>query len=215
MWDYPSLYGKALLYFRRADNHPRFDDDEFGIWTLLGLEFLLRSPLAKMHSSLLAAPEGNSILHAVGILTEGDVKSVPTHTVITRLPHIVPKFDNDRVRDAKILMNIRNAELHTGDAALANTSMNLWLPRFLRVAEAICEFLDVEVEDLLGESVVAHARSLVDEEDKRIESLVKLKISEAEKFFESLREAVRSGGPLRGLPGMQVEDHFDYGICKN
>ncbi|MTD56867.1 hypothetical protein [Amycolatopsis pithecellobii] len=209
MWDYATLYGKASLYFNRAQSHPRFDDDEFGIWALLGLEFLLRTPLAKVHPSLLAAPDGNSILHSVGILIDGDLKSIPTHTVISRLPHIVPDFDSGRVRDATVLMNLRNSELHTGEAAIANAPISLWLPRFLRVSEVVCSFLEIDVESLLGESVVAHARSLVDEQDKKTQHEVGKKLNQASTFFENLQkpeiDARRDALPKFVLDGRFVE----------
>src|SRR6476661_1227596 len=96
MWDFDSIYGKAQTYFARGAEHEHSDDDEFVIWHLLGFEFLLRMPLANLHPSLLAAPEGDSVLAANGIPTSNEPKSVPSHTVVSRLMQIVPNFSKER-----------------------------------------------------------------------------------------------------------------------
>lgn len=186
MWDYDSLIGKAQLYFQRAAAHPSMDDDEFTLWMLLGLEFLLRAPLGKLHPSLLAAPEGDAILHANGIPTVKDPRSVPTHTVLARLKHVVPDFDVEREKDALFLINVRNAELHTGDPAMANVPNPKWLPRFIRVADVVCSHLGVDPADLITDDVEAHARALVDDEDAKTRHEVTTKISGAKDFYQRL-----------------------------
>jgi hypothetical protein len=127
---------------------------------VLGLEFLLRAPLAKVHPSMLAALDGDAILHANGIPISKDPKSVPTHTVLARLRQVVSGFDPDREKDAVFLINMRNAELHTGDAALANVPTSAWLPRFLRVADVLCEHLGIEVADLVTEDIETQGQAL-------------------------------------------------------
>ncbi|SIB99405.1 Uncharacterised protein [Mycobacteroides abscessus subsp. abscessus] len=189
MWDYDSLIGKAGVYFQRAANHPSMDDDEFALWMLLGLEFLLRAPLAKVHPSLLAAPEGDAILHASGITTTKDPRSIPTHTVLERLKHVVPDFTDDRMKDTAFLTNLRNAEVHTGNAALANISTTKWLPRFIRIADAICTNLGLTSESLLSVDVAAHARALVDEEDAKTKHQVAGAVSEAKAFYGRLTDS--------------------------
>lgn len=186
MWDYESLIGKAELYFSRAEAHPAADDDEFALWLLLGMEFLLRAPLANAHPTLLAAPEGHSILHALGLQYDRDPKSIPTHTVIDRLSHIVSDFDNDRQEDARRLSALRNTELHTGAAAIASVKHEIWLPKFMRVAELIANHLQVDVEDLVGEGVASLGRTLVDADDKRVRHEIKTRVASHRKFFQGL-----------------------------
>lgn len=207
MWDYDSLIGKAQLYFQRAEEHPHADDDEFALWVLLGLEFLLRAPLARIHSSLLAAPEGNSVLHAVGVTTVNDPKSVPSHTVIDRLGHVVPSFDGNRQSEARQLLGLRNNELHTGSAALASVGSDVWLPRFTRVAEVLSAHLGLAIEDLIGEEIAALGRTLVDAEDKRLCSDVASRISAAKLFFQQLQPAeVAARRPMsQALPRKATE----------
>ena len=187
MWEYDSLIGKAQVYFARAREHPHSDDEEFALWLLLGLEFLLRAPLAQIHPSLLAAPEGNSILHSVGVTTIENPKSIPAHTVIDRLGHVIPGFGGDRQSDARDLVALRNNELHTGSAILAAVTNEAWLPRFTRVAEALCAHLGLSVEDLVGEEVAELGSALVDAEDKRLAAEVAKRIQDCSEFFQKLQ----------------------------
>ncbi|CAN5536321.1 hypothetical protein BH10ACT7_BH10ACT7_05540 [soil metagenome] len=186
MWDFDSIYGKCLVYFGRAQDHTHSDDDEFLIWNLLGLEFLLRAPLAKVHPSLLAAPEGTSVLSALGYSTESEPKSIPTHTVIARLSTIVPAFTKARQGDATVLVNLRNVELHTGEAIARNTSNQFWLPKLVRVADVVADHLDIQIADLFGDEVVALGRSLVDAQDQQLAHEVGVLIEAAAGFHGRL-----------------------------
>ncbi|WP_066641151.1 hypothetical protein [Serinicoccus hydrothermalis] len=188
MWDFDSIYGKAKVYFARGAAHEHSDDEEFVLWHLLGFEFLLRAPLAKVHPSLLAAPEGESILAANGIPTSNESKSIPSHTVISRLMQIVPNFTKERQQDSVTLLNIRNVELHTGEAAAGNVANDFWLPKLLRVGEVVCAYLEANLQDVLDPEVIELARSLVDLEDKKLAHEVNQRIREAQAFFSKLTE---------------------------
>ena len=191
MWAYDSIYAKAITYFERAQNHSSSTGDEFLIWNLLGLEFLLRAPLAKIHPSRLAAPEGDALLHATGVKlsSELNLKSVTAQTILKRLPHIISDFNDERVSDANILLNMRNAELHTGSSIATSTKRQFWLPKLIRVADVITVHLGVSLQDLLGQEVVAEGRSLVDAEDKKLIHDVKLRIQIAKDFYGKLSKS--------------------------
>jgi len=188
MWDYDSLFGKAQEYFSRAEEHSD-GSEEFVLWMLLGLEFLLRAPLARIHPSLLAAPDkdyGTNILFACGITVKPkqdskprEPKSIPTQTVIERLTHIVDGFTEERKNDATTLMNLRNRELHTGEAVLGSIATDFWLPRFVRVCDVICKHLSVELEDLIGDDVVKLGRLLLQEGDEKLRHAISKRIQEA------------------------------------
>lgn len=192
MWSFDSLAGKAQLYFGRAQDHPRADDEEFALWLLLGLEFLMRAPLARVNPTLLADPQhGDSILHAAGFpnpkADASEPKSIPTHTVISRLSRVVEGFTKERATDATILMALRNSELHTGLAPLAG-DISTWLPRFMRVAEILFEHLELSAADQLGDEIVALGRELVDAEDSKLTADVRKRIEAARAFFYQLKE---------------------------
>ena len=189
MWDFDGYLGKAQEYFRRASEHDHSDDDEFVLWHLLGLEFLLRCPLAAIHPSLLAAPEGDSLLAANGIPTDSEPRTVPSHTVLSRLTKIVAGFTSDLQRDAQTLLNLRNAELHTAEAAVESVGNEFWLPKLVRIAEVICAHLDVEIEDLLNQDVVELGQRLIDAEDQKLAHEVSQRITQARTFVAALTEA--------------------------
>ncbi|MEU8050938.1 hypothetical protein [Micromonospora haikouensis] len=186
VWHYEGFVDKARLYFDRAAEHDEADD-EFALWLLLGMEFLLRAPLAKVHPSLLAAPEGDSILHAAGVIkTSSQPRSIPAKMVIDRLKYVISDFGDDRQRDALYLANLRNGELHSGEPVLARIPDDLWLPRFLSVVEAVCGHLRLPAEMLVSEDILRHARALRVEVDKALERRVQDLISKSRYFFERL-----------------------------
>ncbi len=161
MWDYDGLMGKACVYFERAEAVAVADDDAFAIWLLLGLEFLLRAPLAKVHPALLADPNGDSILHAAGFPGSPggkEPKSIQATTVISRLGRIVEGFTVERENEATILTALRNRELHTSEAALASIDVSVWLPGFTRVAEVICGHLGLDATDVVGTQTSSSAK---------------------------------------------------------
>ncbi|MGH1564569.1 hypothetical protein [Mumia sp. DW29H23] len=216
MWDYDSMLGKAQVYFERAAKHPSVDDDELALWMVLGLEFLLRAPLAKVHPSMLAALDGDAILHANGIPISKDPKSVPTHTVLARLRQVVSGFDPDREKDATFLINMRNAELHTGDAALANVPTSAWLPRFLRVADVLCEHLGIEVADLITEEIETQGQALVDEQDAKTKHVVDEKIKNGKHIMVNLKPAEiqqRTPSALNLFPWTDDEEQVNCPAC--
>lgn len=190
MWDYDGFIGKAGLYFTRGAEHEHSDDDEFAIWHLLGFEFLLRAPLAKLHPSLLAATnDSDSLLAANGVTTPKDPKSVVSGVVIERLARIVPEFAGDAVSDSLFLMSLRNAELHASNAAVSEVSNDLWLPKLVRVAKIICQHLAIDPQDVLDDAVVKLGETLLDEADKKVAHAVKVKIQAAQSFLERLSQS--------------------------
>jgi hypothetical protein len=196
MWDYDGLIGKARVYFERADAVDEADDDAFAVWLLLGLEFLLRAPLAKVSPMLLADPSGEALLHAAGYPGGPDAKepkSVQVTTVIIRLRRIIEAFTAARENDATVLTALRNRELHTSEAALAGYDIALWLPRFTRVAEVICAHLGLDATEVVGKEVMNHGRALVDAENKKLAHEVATRIAAAKAFIGQLTDTEMHG----------------------
>jgi hypothetical protein len=186
-WNHQELLEKAQRYFSRAAHHDGVDE-EFALWLLLGLEFLLRVPLARVSPLLLAATDHEgSLLLAAGI-TKPDVqpKSLRITAVVERLKYVITDFGQDRVSDANFLLNLRNSELHTSDASLANLPEDTWLPRFLSVTEAITSHIEVPLEDLLSTDIITQARALRVKVDRAIEKDARALISAARDFFDRL-----------------------------
>lgn len=185
MWDYDGLMGKAQTYFERAEAVAA-DDDAFAIWLLLGLEFLLRAPLARVHPALLADPNGDAIMHATGFPAgpnAKDPKSIQLATVISRLRRVVVEFTPERESDATLLTGLRNRELHTSEAALAGVDASFWLPRFTRVAEVVCRHLGLDAANVVGREITEQGRALVDAEDRQL-------LREVTKLIEAAKASV-------------------------
>ncbi|MEQ1704261.1 MAG: hypothetical protein ABMA25_29490, partial [Ilumatobacteraceae bacterium] len=113
-------------------------------------------PLARIHPSLLAEPNGDSILHANGIEAPGDPKTVALTTVLKRLEAIIKEFPNVNA-EAGRLINLRNGELHSSATVLADIEKSDWLGAYYEVVKVIVEHLDIPISDVLPESVVKQA----------------------------------------------------------
>lgn len=191
MWDYDSLIGKARVYFERAESVADADDDAFAVWLLLGLEFLLRAPLAQVSPMLLADPNGEALLHAAGFPGGADAKepkSIQITTVVARLRRIIEAFTAASEEDATFLTAMRNRELHTGEAILASIDVELWLPRFTRVADVICTHLGLDATEVVGKEVMVQGRALVDAENKKLAHEITTRIATAKAFAGQLNE---------------------------
>jgi hypothetical protein len=188
LFDYEQFLAKARLYFSRASEAEESSEEQ-AIWLVLGLEFLLRAPLARVHATLLALPEGDSILHAAGIeRARGLPRSIPTKSVIDRLTKIDPNFGEDRGKDAAFLTELRNEELHSSRATFASTGYSLWMPKFLGVVEAICAHLDLDVKSFLDGDLVQAAEAYKATADAQTQGLVKQLSMAARTLFEGLKD---------------------------
>lgn len=203
MFNYDEFLGKAKLYFERASRRSE-DPEESSLWLLLGLEYLLRAPLAKIHPTLLALPEGDSILHAAGVeQPTGLIRSIPMKTVLLRLSKIDPGFGEDRGRDALWLADLRNQELHSSMAVLANTPRSAWMPRFLNVLDALCMHLGIETTSMLSDEIHQEAEAYRKTADKAVQARVNKLLAAARSFFEGLTDdevATRTAAPSP-IPG--------------
>jgi hypothetical protein len=200
VWSYEEFLAKAKLYFERSAGAASLrPDDGSALWLLLGLEFLLRAPLARVSPTLLAWPEGVSILHAAGYTrVDAFPRSIGTKTVVDRLIHIDANFGKDRGKDALYLADLRNSEIHTSAAALANVDTEVWLPKFLAVVEAVCNHVGVSVEDMLPEDVIAFARDLTERVDRELQKRVDQAIKDSRYHYEHLTAeevAARTASP--------------------
>ncbi|WP_217182230.1 hypothetical protein [Streptomyces sp. AC495_CC817] len=191
MWDYDAFIGKSQLYFSRAENYPDAEDEASALWLLLGLEFLLRAPLARIHPTLLADVQsggGDAIMQAAGYplkVDGGPPKSIATKTVITRLGAVIPEF-KERQDDATLLTGLRNEELHSSESPLALDD-EMWLPHFTRVVEVICKHLELNPAEIVGDEIMRHGRSLVDAADKKLDYEIRKRIEGAKAFFDRLK----------------------------
>lgn len=187
MWDYDGYIAKAKLFNARAEE---YSDDGFALWLLLGLECLLRAPLAKIHPSLLAEPNGTSILHANGIDAPGDAKTVSLSTVQKRLEVIVPGYVAVK-EDAERLVNLRNGELHSSATVLADIKTSDWLGSYYEVVAIIASHLGVPISDLLPAGIETQASQYAAADRQRIKHVVQTKMDTSASTFALLTPEIR------------------------
>lgn len=188
MWDYDGFVAKARLYFARAQAHPTAEDAVLAHWLLLGLEYLLRAPLAKINPVLLADPTGDSIMAAAGYLTKpsAQVKSIQIKTVIERLSVIIPDF-RERQKDVQYLTGMRNEEMHSSDSPYER-DVEQWLPHFTRVLKVVCEHLSIDPADMVGEAIVEQGQALVDEASRQLQNEISRRLTAAKAFWDGLTD---------------------------
>ncbi|MDX3190493.1 hypothetical protein PV458_18960 [Streptomyces sp. MN03-5084-2B] len=213
MWDAAGFRRKAVLYFQRAEDSSD-DDTVTALWCGMGLEFLLRAPLAQVNPVLLADPvvgDGYSALHAAGLKPSDNREpvSIKTKTVIERLVTVLPEFGPEDKKDAQFLIGLRNQELHTSELAYAGLPDFAWLPKFLRLIRKLSEFFGESPEDYLSTQFLAHAERLVDAEDRKVRHAVSTAINShrsiAENLTEEEKKARRQNGLTAGFNSLSVE----------
>jgi rubredoxin len=186
-WSFESLYAKARLYIRRAQDEP-IDSALFGFWTSLSLELLCRAALAKIHPVLLADPtnEGN-IQYAFGINPKSNPKSVQAKAVFARCSVFIDGFTDKMSAHCLIMADRRNAELHSGAAAFEVSDNSAWLPATYEVMAILLKNIGTDFADFLGEH--AHtANRMLQKRRESIKKEVRDRISAARNFFAALTE---------------------------
>jgi len=183
MFDCEGFIAKAKLYFQRASTAE--GDDARAVWQLLGFEFVLRAPLAKVHPALLASPD-DSLLHAVGVTVQASrATSIASSLVISRLEKVIP-LGQDRARAAHRVLGVRNHEIHSSEAAVASTPRQEWLPAMLDVLEDVCEYLKIPVTELLPQDQLEEATEYRETARDEIRGKVTGKIKKAKDFVDQL-----------------------------
>lgn len=187
-WSYEGLWRKAALYTQKALEEDR-DGPMFPFWATLGLEFLGRATLAKVHPALLADPrEGDNILHVFGFGTKGDPRSIGAKTVFLRCQSVIPEFTAAETKKAMQLIELRNSELHSGTPAFEGHKSSVWLPDYFRICNLLLNSQDLMLSDLFGEDDSEAATAMIDALEGKVLSLVKQRVADAAKSFDALDE---------------------------
>jgi len=153
-FDREALYNKSKVFVDRALK-ARDDSDamEFHLWSALALEVLGKATLSSIHPSLVADPNHfKSLLAACGITKTTSLRSVAAKTTFERLTTVVPEFDEKSSRECMLMVNRRNAELHSGESPVAGLDARSWVPLFWRAASILIAAQGRTLEDWLGTS---------------------------------------------------------------
>lgn len=177
-WSVESLFAKAQLYVGRMESHPA-DDAQYGFWSALALELLIRAALAHI-SPLLIAEGANwrNMAYALGLeptAKKFSPTSITTTEALGRLNELIPDFSEEMAGFCTKHVRRRNTELHTGELAFESYGTSLWLPRFFSASRVLLRSIDKELSDLFSDSVAAEAMisSLEDAAAKAVQQDIK------------------------------------------
>jgi hypothetical protein len=185
-WSIDALFAKAKLYMERADEEDA-NSTLFPFWASLSLEFLCRAALSSVHPSLLADPrEGANLLYACGIEVKTAPRLIPAKTVFDRCQSVIPTFDKSAFEYCIMMSELRNAELHSGEAAFEGLDTGRWLPRHYELAEVVLTHINKSLEDYLGDDGAERARAMLDDMKRAMRANVEEKISACRKWYAQL-----------------------------
>ncbi len=165
LWVSETLYAKAQLYMEQMESNTA-DQWQYGLWSALCLELLLRAALSNISPVLLANPNNwRNLNHALGngpTAKKFVPNSIATKEVLDRLTELVPGFTKEVAGFCFVHTNRRNAELHTGETVFSDLGTSKWLPGFYQTCKLLLESMGKSLGDFVkdGENVQAMIGSL-------------------------------------------------------
>ena len=193
IWDREPLWVKSKLFLERAfEQEP--DDPQYGLWCSLGLELLARAALASVSPTLLAEPDRNhqNLLHALGVGPKlSTPKSISVSQVFTHCQNLFAAFTQQDLKASMALINRRNAELHSAEAAFDTYPSKHWLPGFYHACASLVKVLDQNLENLLGPEHARIAAIILRESKEGVLGRVKASIAAHRRVFDEKAPAER------------------------
>lgn len=188
-WTTETLWNKARAYIERAFQSDR-NSEFFPFFASLGLEFLARAALAKVHPALLADPQdGGNIMYAFGFPATDRPQSVPAKTVYVRLAFLIEDFNEQDKAACLLLADGRNREVHTGVRAFLDFPTGKWLPDYYRVASKIVAYLGHDLSDLFGVEEAEAIRDIIHDVEEKIVKEVRARVGGLKAKIAGLTEA--------------------------
>jgi hypothetical protein len=147
-----SLLTKSKKFAKRSlELKAAGDLDESQLWASMALELLAKASLSLIHPSLVVETDNlNSLLEASGINTRTPVRTIKANDTYARLKHTVPHFGTLAFEACKKLAERRNAELHSGEAALSSVPPIGWEGDYWNAAELILNSMNSDLREWLG-----------------------------------------------------------------
>jgi hypothetical protein len=193
-WDSAGLLAKAQRYVEEMLRHDR-DDWRFAFWSSLTLEVVARAALAHISPALLAEEKDwNNLYHALGhtpTAAKFTPKSIAVTHVLERLHELIPEFDKELKNACVVQIGKRNAELHSNETPFDNPKDSEWLPLFYRSCIVLLNFMEKQLDDLVGSGEAAVAKSLVDAATDKAARAVARTIAAHREVWSGRDDAVR------------------------
>ena len=159
-WSKEALFSKAQRYIEKMmEKDP--SDWEFGFWSALALEMLVRASISNISPALVAdGKDWSSILYAVG-KTPNQSKFTPKSAAISDLLNRTESIHTDFTREMLNFsishMNNRNSDIHSGALPFDDVGSSSWLPMFYSVCKVLVESFEETLDNLFGEDMSKEA----------------------------------------------------------
>ena len=187
-WTCDAYLTKAHSYWTRGTNKERGTNEHI-FAVAMCVEFTIRGVLCNFNPALNAAVDEESLLFSVGVTPNKPEKSVDLRTAFSRLIRLVPKVTEQEQAAIKVLIDIRNRELHSDEAAFEGMATGAVLPNILSFLVRVNDLIGHDLEQLLTPSDAAQARetfnALSKDRSKRVNDLVKI---QKDRFFGQSEE---------------------------
>jgi hypothetical protein len=159
-WSQEALFAKAQLYAEAMVENAG-TDWQFGLWSALTLEMLLRSAVAKISPALVADHQDwANVLYGLGVQPKRPKflpKSAAASDLVLRAEEIVPDFTREYANFCINHFARRNSELHTGNMSFSNLGSSAWLPMYYSVSAVLLAAQGETLESLFGTTVAQQA----------------------------------------------------------
>lgn len=159
-WSKHSFFSKAQRYAEKMleKNH---SDWEFGFWSALTLEILVRASISNISPTLVAdGKDWNNILYALDKTPNQKkfiAKSADISDLLRRAESLFPDFTTEMLSFSLIHINKRNSELHSGSLPFDDVSSSSWMPMFYWVCKVLLESSGETLSTLFGTETAAEA----------------------------------------------------------
>ena len=159
-WSSDALFKKAQLY-AEAMTENADSDWQFGLWSALTLEMLVRAAVASKSPVLIADNQDwNNVLYGLGVQPKKArfiPKSAATGDLVVRVEELVPEFTREHANFCISHFARRNTELHSGNMSFTNIGTSTWLPTFYSVCSVLLPAVSQTLESLFGPEVAKEA----------------------------------------------------------
>jgi len=163
-WSSAALLMKAERYADRMLEQSR-DDWQFGFWSVLCLEMILRAAVSHTSQTLLAeTKDWNNLLFALeikGSAGELNPKSIASSEVISRATALYPAFTREHANFCTLHIKRRNSELHSGSLPFDGLDTSVWLSQFYAACSALLSSQGSSLKSIFGEEEATTADTLI------------------------------------------------------
>ncbi len=194
-WCKEAFFSKAQRYVEQMYASDA-SEWQFGFWSGLALEFLIKATLANISPILVA--DGNdwsNLFYAVGG-SPNQKKFVPrtadVSLMLASLEKAFPDFTKEMLDIGAANLNRRNTELHSGALPYDNLGSSSWLPGFCVLCEFLLTQMGESLDTLCGKEMADDARIHIQAFRDEAAKAVKQSINAHKTLWEELGEDERT-----------------------